>query len=282
MFDDFLRKCPPEGNIKLSKKRVDKNIAAVRSLIETEESNMTKRRFKAKPLMIAAAVIILSMASLITVAQASGGVVKFFMGNKEIEGDYYDYVDNDGFRRVSFGATLPLYEQNFAIIYDVDAPQGENVRVITDETGPEFMDKLRSFKEAQDEFREARKAWNDEHNVTQEDIRDPDSEFNTNPDFDKDFTLVYPEPEDFGLVFKDSEFCAYKLGYLSKDDFSLRDGTLGGEFMYAGAAGENPSGFGGGEGDGHFDWETETQTYKYTFYYYVGKPGDDKPEINGR
>lgn len=272
MFNEFLRSCPPEDEIKPSKKRIGKNIAAVRSLIETEESNMTKRRFKAKPLIIAAAVIIFSAASLFTVnAAMQGAVVRFFMGGEEIEGEYYDYVDGDGYRRVSFGAVMPLYEQNFAVIYDVDAPQGENVRVITDATDPEFMDKLRSFKEAQDEFWEARKEWRDSQGLTKEDILNSDSEYNTNPEFYKEFTLVYPEPEDFGLVFKDSELCTYKLGYLSKDDFSLRDGTLGGEFMYAGAAGGKPSGFGGGEGDGHFDWENETQAYGWTFYYYVGK-----------
>ena len=34
MFDDFLRNCPPEDEIKPSKERFEKNIAAVRSLSE--------------------------------------------------------------------------------------------------------------------------------------------------------------------------------------------------------------------------------------------------------
>lgn len=57
MFDDFLRNCKPEDEIKPSKKRVKKNVAALRSLVEKEENSMAKRKFKHKPLIIAAAVI---------------------------------------------------------------------------------------------------------------------------------------------------------------------------------------------------------------------------------
>lgn len=57
MFDEFLKDCPMNDEIKPSKKRVKKNIAALRSLIETEESTMTKRKFRLKPLIIAVAVI---------------------------------------------------------------------------------------------------------------------------------------------------------------------------------------------------------------------------------
>lgn len=240
---------------------------------------MAKRKFYLKPLVIAAVVAAISALTLVSVnAAMQGGVVKFFMGGKEIEGEFYDYVDGDGFRRVSFGAVMPLYEQNFAVIYDVDAPQEEAVRVITDETDREFMDKLRAYKKAQDDYRVERRAWLEEHGLTNEDILNPDSAYNTDPNFDKSTKPALPEPEDLGLVFKDSELCVYRLGYLTQyDGFSLHDGTLGGNFMQTGDAWGHPSGFGpnvfGDDEDdaGTFDYENETQTYKYQFYYYVGK-----------
>lgn len=278
MFDDFLRNCPPEDEIKPSKERVEKNIAAVMSLIEKEESSMTKRRFYLKPLVIAAAIAVFSALTLVTVnAAMQGGVVKFFMGGKEIEGEFYDYVDGDGYRRISFGAVMPLYERNFAVIYDVDAPQEEAVRVITDETDREFMDKIRSLKETEDNYWGERDAWIEANGLTKEDLSDPDSKYNDDPNFDKSTEPVYPEPEDFGLVFKDSELCVYSLGYLTQYDGFSGDGTLGGNFLHTGTAYGHPSGSGsnafGDEDDGgcYYDYENETQTYKYQIYYYAGK-----------
>lgn len=275
MFDEFLRSCPPEDEIKPSKKRIGKNIAAVRSLIETEESNMTKRGFKAKPLIIAAAVIIFSAASLFTVnAAMQGAVVRFFMGGEEIEGEYYDYVDGDGYRRVSFGAVMPMDEQNFAIIYDVDAPREEAVRVLTEETDPDFFEKLRLYMDAGDKFWEEKDAWLEEHGVTQDDIKDPDSEYNKSTELDMEFSLThhYPESEDFGLVFKDSELCSYHFGFIAKDNWRVGGGQLGGKFMHIGAAEGMPSGSGSDDPDaGLYDWDNETITYKEAFYYYVGK-----------
>ncbi|MCH5195875.1 MAG: hypothetical protein J1F28_04130 [Oscillospiraceae bacterium] len=273
MFDELLRKYPPKDVIKPSKKCFEKNIAAVLSLIETEENAMTKRKFRLKPLIIAAVITILSLVSLFAVdAAMQGAVVKFFMGGEEIEGEYYDYVDSRGFRHIAFGAVLPIYETNFAIIYDVDAPMGENVRVITDETDPDFMDRLRQLKEAQEQYWDDLKAWYDEHNITQEDIRDPNSEFNKTYGSTKKLDRPYPEPEDFGLVFKESELCTFRLGYTSKTDFAHHDGTLGGEFMHTGAAEGHPSGSGvDAPNECRYDWENETKTYKETFYYYVGK-----------
>lgn len=283
MFDDFLRNCPPEDEIKPSKKRVEKNIAAVRSLIEKEENSMTKRRFYLKPLVIAAAIVAFSALTLVSVnAAMQGGIVKFFMGGKEVEGEFYDYVDGDGFRRISFGAVMPLYEQNYAIIYDVDAPHEEAVRVITDDTDREFMDKLRSLKEARDNYRDEHDAWLETNGLTNDDLLDPNSKYNADPDFYNSTKPVDPEPEDFGLVFKDSELCVYHLGYLTQyGGFSLFSGTLGGNFMHTGTAYGHPSARGSNvfedfgeekdESAGLFDYENETQTYKYQIYYYVGK-----------
>lgn len=258
MSDEFLREYVLKAEKSFSKKRVKKNIAAVKLLIEKEDNSMTRRKFRFKRLIIAVAVTIISMVSLFTVVYAAtqGAVIKFFMGGEEIEGEYYDYVDDKGFQHVSFGAVLPIYEENFAIIYDVDAPQGENVRVITDETDAVFMENLCLYKKALDEVREAANKA-----VEETGIADQSGKFTT------------PDPEDFGLVFKDSELCVFRLGFVTKSDFNLCDGTLGGKFMYTGAAAEMPSGSGGKDAPNvcDYDWESETKTYKHTFYYYVGK-----------
>lgn len=223
-----------EDEIKPSKNRVKNNIDSVKSLIEKEENSMTKRKLRFKPLIIAAIVAAVSALSLVTVnAAMKGAVVKFFMGGEEIEGEYYDYVDDQGYRRISFGADLPLYEENYAIIYDVDAPQGENVRVITEDTDPEFMEKIRLYAEAR---------------------RKESGPLNH---------------EDFGLVFKDSELCTYHYGFITEPQTSFMGGGLGGEFMHTGAAYGKPSGF--EEVFSTYDYENETKTYKRAFYYYVGK-----------
>lgn len=257
MFDEFLRNCPPEGEIKPSKKRVKKNIAALKSLIETEGSSMTKRKFRFKPLVIAAVITLFSTASLVIVnASMKGGGVNFRMGGEEIEGEFNDYVDGDGYRHVSFSAVLPIYEANFAIIYDVDAPQGENVRVITDETDPEFMDKLRRYREAI-EATSGKLVYNTSGEGFSGRLETVD---------------LPPKPEDFGLVFKDSEICTFSLGYIGEiyTEFNTFSGELGGEFMHTGAAYGKPAGTDEINGCS-YDWENEIKTYTNSFYYYVGK-----------
>lgn len=66
-------------------------------LLAKAEGSMTKSKFRFKPLIVAAAIIITSLVSLHTVnAATQGAVVKFFMGSEKIEGEYYDYVDGHG------------------------------------------------------------------------------------------------------------------------------------------------------------------------------------------
>ena len=233
MFDEFLRDCPMEDKLEPSKKRVKKNIAALNSLIETEEGTVTRRRFRLERLLVAAVMTIISL-SLITVAYAASqtSVIKFVMCGIEIEGEYYDYVDKKGFRHISFSAELPIDEENYAIIYDVDAPRGENVHVITEETDPDFMEKLRLYSEQ---------------------VHDH-----------------YAEPEEFGLVFKDSELCEYNL-FLSGNSGSLGcdfSGILGEKFMHTEANCDKPSGF---RREFSYDHENGIKIFEEAFYYYVGK-----------
>ncbi len=269
--------------IKPSKKRVKKNVAALTSLIGTEESSMTKRKFRLKPLVISAAVVIISTVSLFTVnAATKGAIVNFIMGGEEIEGEYYDYVDKDGFRRVSFGAVMPLYEEKFAIIYDVDAPQGENVRVLAPETDPEFFENLGLYLEAQDKAIEKSKAvwakiraWKGEIEKNGDAMDAAKQEAIEAGIIDPSELPELPKPEDYGFVFKDSELCSWSYGFIDKDDpshFSFHDGYFGGEFMRTGAADGKPHGCGDEESGGcHYDYENGTKTYKGSFYYYVGK-----------
>lgn len=260
MFDEIFRHCHPNNEIKPSKKRVSKNIAAVKSLIETEGELMTKRKLKLKPLIITAAIITASVVSLLTVNAASGGaVVKFFMGGEEIEGGYRDYVDHDGYRHVSFGATVPI-EEYCAIIFDVDAPSEEAVRVITKDTDPDFIDRLRQYREAKVKFWETANVVE----VTSDDVTIKSAEVGEGP-----------EPEDFGLVFKDSELCSYRYNHFTEDGEFFGGGgggELGGEFRRMGVAEGHPSGSGDPDPrDGHIDYESGTIFLYSSFYYYVGK-----------
>ena len=257
MFDDFLKECPLEDEIKPSKKRVQKNIAALNSFIEMEEGIMTKHKFRLKPLLIIA-ITILSL-SLITAAAAytvtQGGLVRFFMGGKEIEGEYYDYVDKDGFRHISFGAEMPLFARNYAIIYDVDAPQEERVRVITAETDPDFFERLILLSKARDKVGESVEPSTEDPGAAQ-----------------LSENLKYPMPADFGLALKDSELGVYSLEYVKESGVTVYcSGMLGGRFMSSGAAYGKPSGTEAGGDEHSLDFENETQSCKYSIYYYVGK-----------
>ncbi len=231
--------------IKPSKKRVNKNVAALTSLIGTEEDIMTKRRFRLKPLIISAVIAAISMASLITVnAATKGAIVKFFMGGEEFEGECYDYVDEEGYRRMSFDAVLPVYEDSYAIIYDVDAPQGENVRVITEETDPAFMEKLHLYGEERAKASEAKR-----------------SEETGN--YDDYLASPSPDPEDFGITLKHSEYCVYNL----KSGNKYYGGSVGGDFLKTG----EDTVKNGLHIKEHTDYDNGTHTYHHTFYYYAGK-----------
>lgn len=229
MFDDFLKNCPMEDKLKPSKKRVQKNIAALNSLIETEEGTVTRQRFRLEPLLIAAVMTIISL-SLITVGYAAtqNSAINFVMGGRAVEGEYYDYIDKKGFRHISFSAELPIYVENFVVIYDIDAPKGENVRVITEDTDPDFVEKLRLYLE----------------------------QVNNN---------IPADPEEFGLVFKDSEFCTYRWMY-SPGHFG--GGEICGNFRYLEAADGKAPGL--SEEYSNFDYKKGTKIFRETFYYYVG------------
>lgn len=252
MFEDFIKSCPPQNEIKPAKKRVEKNIAALRTLIGKEE---TRSRRVLKPLIIAGVTAVFSAATLVTVsASMQGKPVNFFMGGEEREGEFYDYVDGDGYRRFSFSALVPFDTELYAVVYDIDASEEEKVRVITEDTDPVFMENLRLYMKAKREF------WGTMEPV-EENITDTTEigVFSADPD-----DPAMPKPEDFGLVFDDSELCQYS--YSNSDHSHAGGGEFGGEFMHKGAAAGMPSG-----GHSNEAREGDMLSVTYSYYYYVGK-----------
>jgi len=257
MFDDFLRNCPMYDEIKPSKKRVKKNFAALKSLIETEGSSMPKHILRLKPLVVAAVIIIISAVSLLMVVNAAPQevIVNFTMGGEEFEGKYYDYVDNGGVRHIYFTADgLPMDEPDIALVYDIDAPQGENVRVLTDDTDPDFFENVRSYIAAD------KKAW-----------EEADKEVTVTEDGVTVYTCdVYTiDPEEFGLVFKDNEYCDVHLEY----DETNRHEQFGGLFIDKCEDEGKPANSNDPDHPGGLRYDLENETYSIlnSFCYYVGK-----------
>ncbi len=251
--------------VKPSKKRVKKNFAALSALIEKEEGSMKKRKLRLKPLIAAAAaILIVSTVSLFTVVNAAPQevIVNFTMGGEEIEGKFYDYVDNKGFRQFYLTAVMPITDLNFAVIYDMDAPRGESVRVITNDTDPEFLEKLRLYEEAR------QKAWETAEKkttVTEDGVIVEESE-----------SFEDPPLEDFGIVLKDSELCSVHFRVNSESGYGWtysQDFDLGGKFMEMGVADGKSSGSGSGAHPniGDIDRENGTIKWQEAYHYYVGK-----------
>ena len=142
MFEDFLQSCPMQDEIFPTKKQIRKNISAVNKLISSENSGRRIKKFR--PLFIAAIALISVLSVFITVsAVLKGEPINFLMGGKNVEGEFYDQINKEGYRNISFRAEIPIDANNFAVIFDIAAKEGENVKVITDETDLEFMNKLR-------------------------------------------------------------------------------------------------------------------------------------------
>lgn len=85
MFEDFFKRCKPADEVKPSKKRVSKNIAAVRSLIDSETEGIsmteTKRKKRIKPLIIAAAAAVVLLLAGFTAVVRGKHVFSFNSGH---------------------------------------------------------------------------------------------------------------------------------------------------------------------------------------------------------
>ncbi|MDE6733816.1 MAG: hypothetical protein K2J77_13195 [Oscillospiraceae bacterium] len=275
---DFNAKAPRGAVKRIGKAAVEKTgICAKRR----------KRYFK--PLMIAAAAVVASVIMVLTVNASTGGmIVNFQMGGKEIEGNYRDYVDHDGYRNVSFKATIPFSEEYYVVIFDVEGTTEEDaVRVITSDTDPDYIDGLRQYRAAKDKASDdAKELWDRIYAWKGRNMHDDDT-------FERDrvkqealeagvFTAdewpKRPKPEDYGIVLKDNELLCYNVNFYYDSEYrgSGGSGYLGGEFMFLGEADEHPSGCGprregDDDDDGTIDYENGTLTRKFSFFYYVGK-----------
>ena len=115
MFEDFLQSCPMQDEIFPTKKQIRKNISAVNKLISSENSGRRIKKFR--PLFIAAIALISVLSVFITVsAVLKGEPINFLMGGKNVEGEFIDQINKDGYRNVSFRAEIPIDANNFAVI----------------------------------------------------------------------------------------------------------------------------------------------------------------------
>lgn len=207
---------------------------------------------------------------------------------KEVEGSYRDYVDHDGYRNVSFKATIPYSEEYYVVIFDVEAETTEEaVRVITSYSDPDFIDGLRQYRAAEDKASDdAKELWDRIYAWKGRNMRDDDADERDRVRqealeagvFTPDEWPKLPKPEDYGIVLKDNELLCYHVNFYYDDEYRGfgGDGYLGGEFMFLGEADGHPSGCGprnkeNDDDDGTIDYENETLTRTFSFFYYVGK-----------
>lgn len=225
-------------------KRIEK------SAIEKAGVRPAKRKRYFKPLMIAAAVIIFG--ALFTASATRGNFVKFFAGGKEVEGEYRDYVDHDGYRHVSFEAVVPIDLENYAILIDVDEPDYEKaVQVFTEENAPELFERIAENYYEHDKIERERNALK-AAGVPEDELP----------------VLYYNL--DLGIEMKFSEYLAWSWHESYYDDNGKEwktgwSGTKGGEFMsVSGKSSECRSYTKSHKEDG-------TRTIREEFYYYVGE-----------
>ena len=218
-----------------------------KAAVEKTGISAKRRKARLKPLIIAAAAVVASAATLFTVnAATDGNLVRFFIGGEEVEGSRQDYVDHDGYRHVSFDAIIPIEAENYAVIFDIDAPNYEEaVRVLTDESDPEIFESIRQYGAAHEQTEREIKA-----------LKEAGADETELPEF-RDLT-------EFGIVFKDNELCFWNMGDISEGGSG---GAYGGRFMTTGIAAGHPSNIGGSE---IIDRKNGTKSFRVEFEYYVG------------
>ncbi len=147
MFEKYYDKYEQSSTERLPKRRIKQIKAEVLKLARRDAG---AKRYRLKPVLIAAAVASTCAASLVTVNAATGGaLVKFVLDGEELCGYYNSYVDSEGYRRIEFSAEMPIDADNYAIITDVDA-ESDNVRMLTDIT----VDEVESM-----EFSDSETCW---------------------------------------------------------------------------------------------------------------------------
>lgn len=162
MFDDFLRNCKPEDEIKPSKKRVKKNVAALRLLIEKDDNSMTKRKFRLKPSII----VVIAVIAGLSVITGAASIIRhngflFEEGHAPGVGDYFVIItENAGdapktIEKLCYDNNLPAKYKQFSEedytpdsesvwmrYYDSEA--GSGILTIIQVTKSSFVDPLSS------------------------------------------------------------------------------------------------------------------------------------------
>lgn len=66
-------------------------------------------------------------------AAVSGEKLTFSVRGQELQGEYIDEINSRGYRHIEFISYVPTDMSDYAVIINVDAPVGENIKVIDDE-----------------------------------------------------------------------------------------------------------------------------------------------------
>lgn len=72
-------------------------------------------------------------------AKVNGEKVTFSIRGQEYQGEFSDEIDSRGNHHIEFISYLPINMSNYAVVVDVDAPVGDNIKIIDDD---ETLDEL--------------------------------------------------------------------------------------------------------------------------------------------
>lgn len=272
----------PRGAVK----RIRKAAVEKAGLDSSPRATERKRRSIKKPLIIAAAAVVASAATLFTVnASMEGNLVRFFINGEEVEGEHRDYVDHDGYRHVTFEAVVPLELTNYAVIVDVDNPE-EFVRVFTEDTDPEFLDSIRQYLEASTEW--SRKSWElykeacAWKGVEWESVRQKMGVLDQIYEeavaagaLDPADRPIYPTPEDFGIYLTDTQELLWEFYWTETESNGVvmchgEGGGYSGKFKYNRFVPEAKK-YTACMGTKNRDYENNTKTLVLTYVFYVGE-----------
>lgn len=236
------------------------------ALTRIERAAMKKAGIRAKKrksvkLILVAAVIAAASAATIISGNASGG--KFFtltLFGEEVEGEYRDYVDHDGYRHVTYEVVVPIDLENYALLIDVDEPDPEKaVQVFTEETHPEIFAKIEECEVAYD------KAYNARRELKKAGV--PDEEL---PEVRNDLL-----GDNYGIELTDSQYFSltWSGSYTDENGMKWNLGfghNFGGEFLNVkGKDHEARTFFNDNRNE-----EEGTKSIGLEFIYYVGKPDE--------
>ncbi len=102
----------------------------------------TKKIFFSAFAVFALIAVLVVCFSINAQAAVSGKKMTFIIRGQEYLGEYIDEIDSRGYRHIEFISDVPIDMSNYAVAINVDAPVGENIKVIDDE---ETLEKFGCF-----------------------------------------------------------------------------------------------------------------------------------------